>query len=135
MFTTGVPNFVYLFPLLHVGVGLGMIYFCMAIYLNNTDIVVGATSIEVKTYPLYWFGDCRIEISDIKQLYTTEKVVSAKHGTKITYDVNVITQNNKQKKLVSNLETKDQGLFIESKIETTLGIKDEKVLGEVSKSA
>lgn len=78
-----------------------------------------------------WFGNKEVGIDDIKQLYTTEKISNNKNGSSARYTVNILTREGKQRKLVSGLQSKEQGIFIEKKIEEVLGIEDEEVAGEV----
>ena len=112
-----------LFPIGHLAVGVGLTYFVIAGYFNKTDIIIDPMYIEVKIYPIKWFGNKKIDITEIKQLYTTEKISNTKNGTTVRYQVSVVTNENKQKKLVGGLESREQGLFIEHKIEEILGIK------------
>ncbi|MCH6256196.1 hypothetical protein MLD52_06525 [Puniceicoccaceae bacterium K14] len=129
--TPDAPLMMKLFPIGHIAVGLGLTYYVIAGYLNKTDISLDPSFLEVKHYPVKWFGNKRIDIGDIKQVYTEEIVTRTKNGTRISYVVKVIQSNDKAQKLVSGLSSKDQGIFIESKIENILGIKNVPVSGEV----
>ena len=130
-FSDDTPLMMKLFPLGHVAVGVGLLYYVIAGYFNKTDIIIDSLNLEVKHYPVKWFGNKCIDVADIKQLYTSERVTNNKNGTTITYKVNVIDNQGRSKGLVGGLESKEQGLFIERKIEEILGILDEEVSGAV----
>src|SRR5262245_23706197 len=44
------------FPLIHVGVGLGIAYSTLAGFMNHTWIRVGSGAVDVKLGPLPWTG-------------------------------------------------------------------------------
>lgn len=125
------PLMMKVFPIVHVAVGVGLTYYVIAGFLNKTDITISALKIGVRSYPVKWFGNKEVRVDDIEQLYTTEKVTRNNNTTSVSYTVNVLTKMGKKVKLVSGLDEKEQGIFIEKKIEEILGIKDEKVAGEV----
>jgi len=123
----------FLFPLLHVAVGVGLFYYGISGLLNYTTIQVEQGLLKVYHHPIPWPGNKEIHIASIKQLYCNEGYKSTKSGHYQVYDVNVIFTDNKQIKLVSSLTEKSQGLFIEDKIEEYLKIKNEQVSGEINK--
>ncbi|HKK17661.1 MAG TPA: hypothetical protein VJ952_03185 [Opitutales bacterium] len=125
------PLMMKLFPLGHVAVGIGLTYYVVAGFLNKTDVRINPLKVSVRSYPMKWFGNKEVPIDDIKQLYTTEKISNNKNGTSMSYTVNILTPAGKQLKLLSGLQAKEQGIFIEKKIEEVLGIEDQKVAGEV----
>lgn len=126
-----VPLMHILFPLGHVAVGAGLTYFVIASFVNKTDIIISPMQVEVRIQPMRWPGQGTYYISDIKQLYTYEKVRRTKNGTSITYEVRLIDKHNQQKTLIRGLEGKDQGLYIEKEIEKIIGVQDSAVAGEV----
>lgn len=125
------PLMAILFPIGHVAVGIGLTYFVIASFLNTTDIIISPMQIQVRIQPVKWPGEGRYDISDIRQLYTYEKVRRTKNGTSITYEVRFIGRNNQEKTLIRGLEAKEQGLYIEKEIEKIIGVQDEAVAGEV----
>jgi len=128
---TDTPLFVKLFPIGHVAVGLGLLYYVVAGFLNKTDIIISPETLKVRTYPVKWPGDKVIDVADVRQLYTTEKVTRTKNGQTVRYAVNIVTHANRKVKLVGGLMHKDQALYIEKNIEDVLGICDQSVAGEV----
>lgn len=70
-------------PLPHLVVGLFIIYFAIANLINYTSITVERGRLEVCHAPLPWWGQRRLLVSDITQVY-----VKRKPGRKkVTYSV------------------------------------------------
>ena len=121
-----------LFLLLSVAVGIGLTYATVAGWFNRTSIYVGLGKITVRHGPIPWFGNKELEASNIKQLHAEEKRGwSGQGGTYVSYEVHAITNDERRTKLVSGLETKEQAMNIERKIEKYLGIEDVRVEGEI----
>lgn len=120
-----------LFPLGHVAVGIGLTYYVIAGYLNKTYIRVDKSSIVTKDSPLPFFRDKTLNASDIKQLYSKEKIAYGRGGSSTSYEVYAITNDRKNIKLLTGLESSEQALFIEQEIENYLNIEDKKVKGEI----
>ncbi len=121
------------FGSLHGAVGLGLAYLTLATFINKTDIRIDGYNLAVKHYPLAWPGQQEIPVVDIAQLYSKERITRNKNGTTVTYQVHVVTKDNRQKKLLSGLTSSEQARYIEREIEKTLGLKDTPVSGEMSK--
>ena len=122
--------FLQLLPVFHAAAGLLLTYYVIAGYFNKTFIKVNMSTISVKHFPLPFFGNKNIESRNIKQVYTKERIYHRSGSVSISYEVHILTHNNKDIKLLSGLDTGDQGLFIEQQIENYLRIKDETVQGE-----
>lgn len=125
------PLMAKLFPLLHVGVGIGISYYALAGFLNRTDIFVSLATIEIKHSPLPWPGKLRLKATDLKQLYSKEKVRHHRNSTSVSYEVHALNKSGSSKKLLSGLDSSEQALFIESEIEKYLKIKDQPVKGAI----
>jgi hypothetical protein len=123
----------FIFPLGHVIAGICLSYYAITGLFNTTTIQVEQGLLKVQHHPLPWFGNKKIQVLSLKQLYCNEVCKSSKSGFYYVYDLNAITTDNKQIKLIKSLPEKSQGLFIEEKIENYLGIKDEEVQGEIEK--
>ena len=119
------------FPLLHVAAGIGITYYAIAGWFNQTRITVGRGKLIVRHEPLPWLGNTEIDTLNLKQLHTKEHITRGKNGTYVTYEVHATTHNGKNTKLVSGLDTSEQALYIEQEIEKYLGIKDIPVKGEI----
>ena len=116
--------------LFFIVLSIGAIYAALAGLLNTSSIVVSKDTLDIRHKPLPWPGNKKINIEDVKQLYTKEKISrdSDKTAT-ITYQVYIVTRNGEDIKLVSGLEKSEQATFIEREIEQFLGIKKEDVHG------
>lgn len=120
------------FGSIHMFVGLGIIYYCIATFLNKTDVAINPSYLSVRHHPLPWFGAKQIRVHEIEQLYTKRHITHTKNGgTNITYRVHVITSGNRDQKLISGLADPGQALYFEKEIESILGIQDRQVIGEM----
>ncbi|WPJ97160.1 hypothetical protein SH580_05490 [Coraliomargarita algicola] len=122
------------FGSIHALVGLFMAYFCVASCINKTDVVVDPNYLTVRHYPMPWFGSKKIRVHSIQQLYSKEHISRSKNGVNISYRVYVLTNDNREQKLLTGLTELSQAHFIEHEIENVLGIKDQAVAGEYRKS-
>ena len=119
-----------LFPLIHVGVGVGLTYYVVAGWFNRTHILVSHRKLAVQHTPVPWFGNKEISASELQQVYAKEKISHSRNGTTVTYEVHAITHRGRNTKLVGGLESSEQALFIEQEIEKYLSIIDAPVKGE-----
>lgn len=120
------------FPLVHVAVGIGITYYVVAGWCNRTHIVVGNGNVSVRHRPIPWFGNTKVDASNLRQLYAKEHVTrSRRGGESSSYEVRAVTHDGRNMKLVSGLETSEQALYIEQEIERYLGIKDAPVVGQI----
>jgi hypothetical protein len=112
------------FPLIHVAAGIGITYYVVAGWLNRTRISVGNGKVAVRHGPIPWFGNADIDASNLKQLYTKENTRRSRRSSYSTYEVRAVTQDGRNTRVVSGLETSEQAFGIEREIEKYLGIKD-----------
>ncbi|MEM7672917.1 MAG: hypothetical protein AAF212_06215 [Verrucomicrobiota bacterium] len=119
------------FGSIHGLVGLGLIYFLICNFANATDISVDPNHVVVKIHPFPFPGGKKIRTSDITQLYCDKRITRHKNGTSVSYTVKIIDQRGKYTKLVSGLREPEEAKFIESKIESILGIENQPVAGEI----
>ena len=132
-FGGGPDMIMFLFPLIHVGVGISMTYYTLALYLNRTTVGVNDERIQVKTGPLpYPWKDKLLPCSDIDQIYVKKKISHSKNGTTVTYEVRSLMLGATEEVLASGLSNAEFALFIEQEIEGYLGIENRKVYGEYS---
>lgn len=120
-----------LFPLIHVAVGLGMTYFCIASFINKTLIRVTVNELTVKHGPIPTFGNKTLMTLNVAQIYCKKKVTRTKNGTSISYQVRAKQTNDKDVKLVTGLRKSAQALFIEQQMERVMGLEDRAVDGEM----
>ncbi|MDQ8186860.1 hypothetical protein [Pelagicoccus sp. SDUM812002] len=121
------------FGSIHATVGIFLIYYTIALFVNKTDIRIDTYNLSVNHYPLPWKGKLQIPVENVQQVYCKEKITRNKNNTSITYEVHCIDRNNKQKKLLSGLTDSSQAQFIEAEVEKILGVKDRPVSGEFKK--
>ncbi|MBN1935440.1 MAG: hypothetical protein JW934_12300 [Anaerolineae bacterium] len=122
---------VFLFPLIHVAIGVGLTYYALAGYINKTHIYVDHSTISIRHAPLPSFGNKTIDASDIKQVYVKRHVSHSRRGTSVTFQVCALTHSEKNLKLLSGLSSDEQALFVEQEIEKFLRIENVPVRGEM----
>ena len=119
------------FGVIHLTVGVFLMYFTLAGFFNTTHINATRNRLKISHTPLWWKGNREIETSYIDQLFCKLKVNRNKNGTTYTYDLFMIDINHKHTKLLSNLESPEYVLYLEQELEAFLGIEDRKVSGEL----
>ncbi len=121
-----------LFALVFIIIGAGSVYLSIATFFNKTQILVSLDIIEIKHHPLPWFGNKRVETSNIKQLFVKEKYRgSSNNNPRLSYNVLGLTKEDKQFNLITGLEFSNQALYIEQEVEKYLGIENEETEGEL----
>ena len=130
------PWLFYVFPLVHVAVGIGIGYGALAGVFNRTTITIERDTLSVRHGPLPWLGNREISKQDLQQLFCREKVAQRRgnnsHGGTISYEVHA-QLGDSEVKLIGGLSDARQAMYIEQLFETTLGIKDVRVAGELPK--
>lgn len=122
------------FGSIHALVGIGMAYFCLASFLNTTDVSVDPNYLSVRHYPLPWGKNKKVRLHEIQQLYSKEHVSRGKNSTSITYRLYIVTQDGREQRLLSGLQEISQAHFIEREVENIIGLEDIPVSGEYRKS-
>lgn len=126
-----IPVVFALIPLAHVAVGIGVSYFALAGWLNHTQILVSPEDLAIRHAPLPWFGQQELKSRSLRQLYSKEVVSYSKNGRTVRYELRAITDEGRNIKLLSGLESSEQALYIEQQIEKYLSIRNENVPGEI----
>ncbi len=122
-----------LFGLLHAGIGVGLIYYVLAGYLNTTVIKANMGDLEIKHGPLPSPGNTRPDRGLIGQLYCKAKIHRGRNSTGCSYELHATTKDGKHKKLLTGLTESEQALYLEQEIERFLDIKDRPVRGELGR--
>ena len=126
-----------LFPLIHVAVGIGLAYTCVAMFVNRTIIRVDGMELTVRMGPLPFWGNKTFQIADILQLYCKEvrhrhhDNDSSTYHHSYSYEVHVLKTGNTSEKLLGGFITPDQAIIVEQQLEQALGIADRRVPGDV----
>lgn len=121
------------FGSLHALVGLGLLYYTIAGYVNSTLITLSKKRLTIKHGPIPAAKNKDIRADQIKQVFCTEKIRRSRNGTHYSYEVHAILRGSKREKLLAGLERVEQGLYLEQEIEEFLEIEDKKVRGEVTR--
>lgn len=129
MMKGNVSVIILLFPILHIVVGMWLLYYSICGFVNKTIIKAGNQEVSVRHIPLPWSGEKSIKKSCIRQLYILEQ--SRKHRGSIiySYDVQVLMDVDRCITLVKGLDTPEEAVFIEKKLEQFLRIEDQPVEG------
>jgi len=112
-------------------IAVGTAYNALAGSINKTNIYVSKDAIKIEHVPLPWVGNKRINVSEIEQLYSKEKISRGENGLNVNYEIYIIMKNGVNIRLLAGLETSEQALFIEQEIEKYFGIEGIKVDGEI----
>lgn len=120
-----------LFQLPFIAIGVFLLYWALAGFVNRTTIQVGQGWLVTKHTPLPWWGEAQIEAAQIVQCYTYEKVTYGRNGVSRSYEVHAILRDRTDKIIVKDLPNPPQALYIEQEVERYLRIKDEPIRGEL----
>jgi len=122
-----------LFTILHLLVGIGLIFYIIAYYFNSTHLVATADSLRILHLPvrLPFFKQKNIDPQQIEQLYVHKYVSSTNNGVKnYAYALYAILKNKEKVKLLKGMNKATQ-LYMEQELESFLNIKDKPVEGEI----
>jgi hypothetical protein len=119
-----------IFPFAHVAVGVGLTYLVIAGFLNRTTITVAHGELAVRHLPVPWAGNHTLPVSDIAQLYCGKSENPRQSSGVGVRSVSALLKDGRKITLVSFLHDADEARFIESKLESHLGIADLPVEGE-----
>ena len=123
-----------LFGSIHGAVGIGLVYFTLAGFVNRTEIRVDYRALTVRHRPLPVFSNRDIPASDLKQLYSKERIrTRSKGGNHHSFEVHALTHSGRNIRLLSGLPNSEQALFVEQELEKYLRIEDRPVKGEIGR--
>jgi hypothetical protein len=125
------PVMFFLFPLIHVGVGIGLTYYTICLFVNKTLIRADQRTLSVKHGPLPWpKGNKEIAVRDLQQLFVQEKSGNKGHKYHI---LSAQLKDGKMVTLLPNVSaTPEELLHLERSIEDYVGISDQPVIGEMT---
>lgn len=84
-----------IFPIGHVAVGVGLTYFCIASFLNKTDIKITPSIFSVRTYPIPWIGNKELSVEALKGVVVRERTSGGYNQS--SFNVVYIDSENKEK--------------------------------------
>ncbi len=124
------PWLMKVFPIGHLGVGIGLTYYLFALFLNRTEITVGSGKMEIRTLPVPWRGNKRVRVADVSQIYVSEKVRNnSNNGMSKRYELHMIDRKNKQTPLIKGIDDAQEALFLERRLEELLKLESKPVAG------
>lgn len=122
--------FMALFSILYVTVGVVMTYRLACLALNKTTLTVDDAQLLVRHGPLP-AGDVEpLPVSGIEQVYVTERQPSSFVQPTGRFNVVIRMGPRQNRVILEGLETGEQAVFIERRIEAFLGIANAQVKGE-----
>lgn len=123
-FNSGKDDSARFFPLIHVLIGLFIIYYFLAKLLNKTIIEINNGTLKVSIKPLPWLGNHELQTSNIEQVYVEKKVSYGKNNTpQVSYQLKVISEGT-HIKIANKMNKYENARMIEQSIEARLGISD-----------
>jgi len=121
---------------LHLTVGIGLLYWVIASFLNTTTIAVEDRFIDISHRPIkipFWKNK-QIDLDEIEQIYVEKYSNGSTNGKKTyAYQVKARLRTRNDEVIIKNLSLYEQARFIEQEIEYYLGIQDRKVDEEYEK--
>ncbi len=118
----------------HFLVGIGLMYWTIANYINHTTIFIGNGAIDSEYGPIPIPFKKRIHLPSnyVEQLYVERYVYATSNGKPIhAFRVMVRMKSGTKKELLKGLKSLEHAQYIEQEIEHFLRIEDEAVKGEV----
>jgi hypothetical protein len=100
-----------LFPICHVGVGMGLTYYVLCTFLNQTDVLFSTNELRVSTHPLPWIGDVTLQPSNLT-LFSTRMRHSGGRNNTTSFDVMYVDSSNHEKTLIKSLPKEEQAEYI-----------------------
>lgn len=114
----------------HVWVGVGLAYYCLALFVNSTRVHLAEGTLQVQHGPLPWWGQRAIPAREVGQLFVLEK-----RGSKgsVSYELCGMLRDGKKLSLVSGLKQEAEARFLEVRLEQLLNLTDQHVAGELKR--
>jgi hypothetical protein len=112
----------------HVWIGVGLAYYCVALFLNSTTVKVVEGTLHVKHGPLPWRGTKAIPVRELQQLFVVEK-----RGSKgsISYELCGLMRDGRRQSILTGLASDGAARFLEVRLEQVMNITDQAVEGEL----
>jgi len=97
------PLFFKLFALIHVGVGIGLVWYIVCLFVNKTEIAITSQDFAIRHSPIPFptYKNSHLKRKDIDQVFIKQDISRGKNGTTITYSVNVFAPQGKSTKVLS----------------------------------
>lgn len=122
--------FMLVFPMLHVAVGIGITYTVLTMFFNRTVVRLSAGELTVYQGPLPVWGNRRLSVIDICQLFCAEATNRGKHGHTYSYALSALLKSGERVCLLKNFQDPSEPLYLERTLEDRLKLTDERVPGD-----
>lgn len=120
----------FVFPLAHVAVGIGLTYFVVAGLFNTTCVQVDRGTLSVTHGPIPWKQPPTIPTDSIEQIYVERSLHQSENRTSYGYQVNVLQKDGTKSVLLKRLTDSDKALFVSDRLQRHLDIASTPVAGE-----
>ena len=121
-----------LFISLHLAVGLGLLWYTLAVYFNRTSLSISKRSLRVRSLPirLPTFRSKDLDVEAIQQLYVSKYTASTTNGVpNYAYALYAVMKDGTKVSLLRGMNRETQR-YIEKEIEGFLGIPNKGVKDE-----
>lgn len=119
----------FVFPVAHVAVGVGLTYLTLCLFVNRTTVTVGER-LRVEHGPLFWLGQVNLSADAVTAVYCEEVVSHGKRGRSVSYTVKAVTGGGQAVTLLSTITALPRAKFFERKLEEWLNLPPTVVPGE-----
>lgn len=110
----------------HVWVGLGLAYYCLALFANTTRVRLAEGQLTVRHGPLWWPGQRTLDARDFQQLFVVEHI--GNKGSR-SYEVCALKRDGHRVSIVKPGGAQE-ARFLEARLEQSLGLADQGIDGE-----
>ena len=122
----GMKIIMILFPIAHVAVGVGLLYFCLVLLVNRTTVRIAHGQLTLRHGPIPALGNRTIAADDIAQIHVRHDRVKGRDGDmQHTYPLAVVMKSGQEIKLLPRNTEADVARAVEQLVEDHLGIEDQ----------
>jgi hypothetical protein len=109
----------FLFPLLHVSVGVSLTYFVVASLLNHTRFEVSRDGLIVRSGPVAWCGSRDLPAPAMKQFFTQEN--SSRNGS--SYALFTTLDDGRTLRLAGGFRDRYEAEYLQRQLEKRFNVK------------
>ncbi len=123
-----------IFMSLHLAVGVGLAYWCIATLFNTTYINVDNNYITIEHRPFsLFFKEHQLETPQVEQLYVKKYSNGSTNGVpNYVYAVMAKMRSKEEIQIIKGISKPQQARYIEQEIENFVGIVDKPMQGELN---
>lgn len=120
----------FVFPLAHVAVGVGLSYFTLAGLLNRTRITVEAGTLSVRHGPIPWKQPPTLFVDDVEDFYVTRGGEQSDGKSGAGYGLHAIDRDGGRVDLIRRLTDGEIALCVAERLRRQLKLEHRPVPGE-----